>query len=389
MTVAIAAGALCVQTRNGSYVSPTNWKSFSQWVYLFRDVRLIMLQSDRKSPPESWVKLPGDLEVCALDVLDKNRFFRHLSTFRTAREHIQRVDLLYARMPCYEVYWAFCEAVKQKIPVLLELHGDWETAALFPDGGLLKRATRRLRAKLLKRAVFKMANVAFAVVTIGPVLAEKYVHDKKPVLISTNHTLDERQYHQRQDHNIKGVPRFLFVGDLQARKGLRYLFLSLAQLKKMGREFRMDLIGTGPSKAYLKSYAHQNGFDKWVNFAGYVPLEPGLLEYYRQADIFVLPSVAGEGVPRVTHEAMSQGCPVIATDIGSTKWQLAGGAGIVVPPANVEALTENIVRVLDDEGLRRSLSVKGFSRSMEFTFEKQAEKIAAFVKKNIAAELLV
>ena len=103
MTVAIASGGLCVQTQNGNYVSATNWKSFSQWVGLFRHVRLIMPRSNDTSPPEGWVKLPKDIEVCVLDVLDKNNFFRRLSVLRTARKHIQRVDLLCARMPSYEV----------------------------------------------------------------------------------------------------------------------------------------------------------------------------------------------------------------------------------------------------------------------------------------------
>ena len=102
----------------------------------------------------------------------------------------------------------------------------------------------------------------------------------------------------------------------------------------------------------------------------------------------MLPSVAAEGVPRVVHEAMAQGCPVIATDVGSTKWQLRGGAGIVVPPADVEALTENIIRVLDDKQLRENLSTNGFRRSLEFTFEEQAEKVATFVRQHVPAKLL-
>ncbi len=390
MTVAIASSGLCVQTQNGNYVSATNWKSFSQWVGLFRRVRLIMLRSNDTSPPEGWVKLPKDIEVCVLDVLNKRHFSRRQTVLRTVPEYLRAVELLYARMPAYEVYRVFCEAVKQKIPVLLELHGDWETAALFSCGGgsLLKRVTRRLRAKLARRAIFKMANVAFAVVTIGPVLAEKYVKRNKPILISTNNTLDENQYHQKQDHDLKMVPRILFVGDLSERKGLRYLFVSLGQLRKMGRKFEMILAGTGPQEAYLKAYSQKHGFDTYVDFIGCISFGPKLLQHYRQADIFVLPSVAAEGVPRVIHEAMAQGCPVIATDIGSTKWQLRDGAGIVVPPANVEALTENIIRVLDDEQLRQSLSVNGFSRSMEFTFEKQVERITTFIRQYVPAELL-
>jgi len=390
MTVAIVSAGSFVQTQNGIYVRPHDWKGYSQWVCLFHDIRLMLLRRSDKHPPDGWVQLPKGIEVRELCKDGDSYFERRRFANRNKGKCLEGVKMLLARMPSYEVYWVFREALRRKIPVLLELHGDWETSARVSEtsGSLLRLITRRYRAGFARRAIAEVADQAFAVVTIGPALAEKYVHKKKPVLISTNHTLDEREYRQRQEYDIKKVPRFLFVGDLQERKGLRCLFFSLAQLKKMGREFRIDLVGTGPSKAYLESYAQQNGFGEWVNFVGYVPLGPKLLEYYRHADVFVLPSIAGEGVPRVTHEAMSQGCPVIATDIGSIKWQLEGGAGIVVPPVNVAALTESIIRVLGDKELRRRLSINGFNRSMEFTFEKQSEKIAAFVKKYVPHELL-
>jgi glycosyltransferase involved in cell wall biosynthesis len=99
--------------------------------------------------------------------------------------------------------------------------------------------------------------------------------------------------------------------------------------------------------------------------------------------------VAGEGVPRVIHEAQSQGCPVIATDIGSTRWQLDGEAGIVIPPANTNALRENMLRVIDEEELRRKLSLNGFRRALEFTYEKQRQKIEGFVRKYCPAGILL
>ena len=250
MTIAIASGGGCIETKNGIYVCPTNWKSFSQWVCLFRKPRLIMIRSNEKSPPEGWIQVPENIETCVLDVLSKNHLSRRQTVFKAAAEYLRGVELLYARMLAYEVYWTFCVAAKQKVPLLLELHGDWETAALFSgvDRGFLMRATRQLRAGWAGRATLKMANSAFAVVSIGPVLAEKYVKGKKPVLISTNNPLDENQYHQRQEHDLKPVPRLLFVGDLSERKGLRYLFASLKELKKMGRKFEMVLAGSGPEE---------------------------------------------------------------------------------------------------------------------------------------------
>jgi glycosyltransferase involved in cell wall biosynthesis len=156
----------------------------------------------------------------------------------------------------------------------------------------------------------------------------------------------------------------------------------------MGRDFEMIIAGSGPQEAFLRAYSRKHEFDKNITFLGRVTVFPELLRLYRQADIFILPSIAAEGVPRVIHEAMTQGCPVIATDIGSVKWQLADGAGLVIPPSNTQILTETIINVLDDKQLRQSLSANGFDRSLEFTFEKQGERLATFIKNTVPVGLL-
>jgi len=390
MTVAIASFAECVQTSDGFFVSPTNWKSFTLWIYLFKQVRIIMRGVRCDKLPESWVKIPEEVGVFLLESVGKRLFSRYFEVSRKAMEYLDGVELLYARMPGHEIYWIFCEACKRNIPLLLELHGDWETATSCTDreGAFLRRNTRYLRALWARRATFKMADYAFAAVTIGPVLAEKYVREDKPVLVSTNHTIDEQQYFRRDNFELNSVLSLLFVGELADRKGLDYLFRSLDEIAKMGRKFEMVMIGSGPKKLQLEEFSRQKGFSEFVKFMGRVTFGDVLLECYRKADVFILPSVGGEGVPRVIHEAMSQGCPVIATDVGSTKWQLENESGIVIPPGDVKALTENLIKLLDDRELRKKLSLNGFNRSKEFTFEKQKEKIAKFVRENVDSELL-
>lgn len=389
MSVVIAAASTCLQTPAGNFVSPTNWKSFSQWHSLFREVRLIVPAKRSKVSNEGWCRLPDSITVCPLDILNKNYLVRRKTVLKAAKEYLKGADMLYARMPDYSVYWTFCVAAKRKIPVLLELHGDWETAAIsHKTGNILKRITSPFRPALLRLATLKMAKTAFAVVTIGPELAKKYVPADKPLLISTNHTVDSGMYRPRHHFELNSVPQLLFVGELVDRKGLRYLFEALDILVKQGSKFNLTLAGAGPEQNCLADYARRHTFADRIKFLGYVPFGRQLLDLYHQADAFVLPSTGGEGVPRVLHEAMSQGCPVIATDIGSTKWQLENDAGIVVPPGNAQVLSEAISSVLTNKLLRQNLSEKGYERSLQFTFENQAAQIAAFVRQYVPAKLL-
>jgi glycosyltransferase involved in cell wall biosynthesis len=72
---------------------------------------------------------------------------------------------------------------------------------------------------------------------------------------------------------------------------------------------------------------------------------------------------------------------VVATDIGSTAWQLRDGAGIVVEPADVEALSRAIARVLGDRTLQSQLSRRGIEVARQHTYELQSAGIADFVRR--------
>lgn len=309
------------------------------------------------------------------------------STRLAAEKSLQGIDLLYARMPNYEAYEVFHVAQRMGIPLLLELHGCWASSIEEEDQqGLLRRITRWGRARHADRAVRRMANYASAIVTTGPALKERYAPPSKPTLICTNHLLSLASYCAREDFRLKSPPLILFVGDIQRRKGLLVLFAALKRLKTRGRSFRMVLVGDGLLEAELKACADREGLTDRVIFTGRISHGPDLLAWFKKADLFVLPSIAAEGVPRVTHEAMALGCPVIATDIGSVAWQLQDGAGMVVQPGNVDALANAICEILDSDDLRRGLSERGYRRALEYTLEKQQAALAEFVVMSFTTE---
>ena len=283
------------------------------------------------------------------------------------------------RMPYYESAWCFQVGEEIGIPHFVEIHGDWETAVLEEDSQtLFRRLTRRLRANRNLKQVREMSASAAFAFGVGPKLIEKFVPPSVPSLVSTNHLLDLEDYEFRSDILANNPTRLLFVGAIQRRKGLHVLFEALEKLNDAGIGFRLDLVGDGPVVGDLKLLAASLGIAGRVNFAGQVAHGKALFEYFRNSDLFVLPSIAAEGVPRVTHEAMAFGCPVIATDIGSVAWQLAGDAGIVVPPGDADRLAHEIGRVISSTELQRRLSENGFKRSLEFTYEKQKARLKDF-----------
>lgn len=383
----IASGAPFYRDDAGVWLPPIEWKSLKQWWDFLAVAVLVKPEIRAVEPPQGWLQVPSSVSVRRLCWAGQSRVSRRFACSRAARSILRSTDLVVARMPYYETAWLFRVAVKKASRLVLEIHGDWETAILEEDSsGLLRKATRRFRANLSSRVVREMAAYASCVLGVGPRLIEKYVPGHVPSFASTNHLLDEAEYRPRYNFELHQPPRILFVGEMKRRKGLHVLFKALGLLAKAGQPFEMVLVGTGPMTAELNQYAGQQGFSDRVRFVGAVPHGEQLFQHFVRSDVFVLPSVAAEGVPRVTHEAMAFGCPVIATDVGSVRWQLEGAAGVIVAPGDVEALARALRSVLADAALRCRLSGMGLQRSLQYTYDKQREGIARFVSSHVPQE---
>jgi len=98
-----------------------------------------------------------------------------------------------------------------------------------------------------------------------------------------------------------------------------------------------------------------------VKFVGRVDREE-LVGYYQRSEICVIPSVVFENFPYTCLEAMACGKPVVASDCGGIREMIEDGVnGLLVPPGDVVALSEALIRLLTD----RSLSLEMGRRARE------------------------
>lgn len=154
------------------------------------------------------------------------------------------------------------------------------------------------------------------------------------------------------------VPELLCVGRLVPAKGQHILVEACARLARDGVPFHLTLVGDGPDRESLKALVARLGLQERIAFAGALG-QAEVRRHYDRADVFVLPSFA-EGVPVVLMEAMAKEVPVVSTVIAGIPELIESGTdGLLVPPADPEALAAAVAGLLADPARRRELGRRG------------------------------
>jgi glycosyltransferase involved in cell wall biosynthesis len=147
-------------------------------------------------------------------------------------------------------------------------------------------------------------------------------------------------------------------------------------LKEQHNKIHLDIVGSGSEEDHLQALVRSLGVNEEVSFHGYVAFGETLFSYYRAADVFVLPSLPGEGVPKVLMEAMALGVPIIATQVGG----IAGiihhkENGLLVKPGSATSLAEALTELMNNSKLMDDVRKRAIADSAVYTMEVQQEKM--------------
>lgn len=149
----------------------------------------------------------------------------------------------------------------------------------------------------------------------------------------------------------------LMVANLSPRKGVSTFLATVAEMSRQGREVRATLAGGGQVDRYVHEAAALGIADR-CTFTGWIA-HAGIETLLRSADALVLPSL-DEGLPMAILEALSAGVPVVATPVGAIPEVLTSERDcLLVPPEDVPALTQAMLRLCDDDCLRQRLRQDG------------------------------
>jgi glycosyltransferase involved in cell wall biosynthesis len=300
-------------------------------------------------------------------------------------ETLPRCDLVNLRIPTPLGVYAYVLAKAFRRPVFLIVVGD------------LAGVSESVRVDSLKRRVYKdylaveewlqerMVAGAPSFVN-GQALYAKYDRPGRRVLLTTTSTISDQDVIDRPDTAI-GEPdhapiRLLTVSRIDPRKGLRHLPPAIAELARRGHDVRLTIVGPTVGKMgeeerdRVLASASEHGIADRIDFVGSRTL-PQALAIAREHDLFVLPTLPGEGVPRVLLEAMASGLPIVVSNVAGVPTLVQHGVnGLLVPPADPLAIADAVDRLIRDGDLRRRLIATGSRAARAHTADSHARKIA-------------
>ncbi len=206
-----------------------------------------------------------------------------------------------------------------------------------------------------------VARAASDVAALSPALAQGW-HDAfglaRPARVLP--LLHEDAGVRAQARQPDGGVVFGYAARLEHGKGLMLLLEAFAVARCRVPGIRLRVSGVGPLDQIARERAAALALGNSCEFLGYTPEadKRALLESF---DVFVLPTLA-EGTPNSLVEVMMLGLPVVTTTVGGIPDMLGrdaamnrDDAALLVPPDDVPALADALIRVATDASLRDRL----------------------------------
>jgi glycosyltransferase involved in cell wall biosynthesis len=162
---------------------------------------------------------------------------------------------------------------------------------------------------------------------------------------------------------VRDVDRLLYVGSLEARKGLDVLLEALKLVVQTKPRTMLTVIGGGDQTPY-RQLCERLQIDGNVLFLGFQSAEQ-IAKHHLENQLFVLPS-GNENSPNTLAEAMVSGLPVIASAVGGIPSMVEHGqTGWLVPPRNPAELANAILQLLNDPEQRARLGEAARQRARD------------------------
>jgi len=251
-------------------------------------------------------------------------------------------------------------AKKQNIPVVSTWHGTslTEISTFFSSARKSPRYWHWLflMPAILVRQYFSMdlptRRASAAITLVSPTLEKnmRFFAKNKVYVIANGIDIPENPPLRINRNTL----HLLCLGRIEKDKGMHHAVKAMVEFNE--ENIKLDIVGTGPYLDELKVLIAKLKLEEKVLCHGRVD-DDELSKLFAVADVYLMPTTRQEGLPLTILEAMANGLPVIASDIGGISQVIKDrGDGLLVKPGDVSELINAIKVLKNDEGMRLELS---------------------------------
>jgi glycosyltransferase involved in cell wall biosynthesis len=274
---------------------------------------------------------------------------------------LQRAFLeLHARNPvsgvvvhfAYTALGYHCLPVSQQIPTLRVFHGPWdkEVEAEGSVSGWKGAVAQHLRKQIERYSLCRSRHIVTLSEFMGKDVRERFGQpgakiSRIPGGVDTRlFSPGSKQEARRKLHLSEDAFILFCLRRLVHRMGLDRFLEAVALVKPDIPNLQVKIAGKGPQREVLAHQIQTLGLQNCVELTGFVP-EEQLPNYYRAADLFVLPTIALEGFGLVILESLACNTPVLGTPVGAIPEVLRHfDPNLVLRDTSADAIAEGILR---------------------------------------------
>jgi glycosyltransferase involved in cell wall biosynthesis len=227
---------------------------------------------------------------------------------------------------------------------------------------------------LLERASWSAADRIICVnrSLLQAIVGRGRIDARKVVVVGNGPVLSKIETARRRPLLRSGRRTVCWIGVMGAQDRLDLALRAAADVR--GRHARHDVrfvfIGDGECLEETRTLASSLGLDGGVEFTGWLD-EAGAFAYLASADVGIDPNLQQEVSPVKAMEYLAFGVPLVAFDLPQTR-EVAGDAGVYVPPGDTRAFADAIVALLDDPDRCAGMRRRGLERvHTELSWDRQ------------------
>lgn len=307
-------------------------------------------------------------------------------------QNLKDFDLFYERHG-YMGYGGLLAARRLGVPIIIEINGN-----IIKEIDEFKIEMSSFQRKLGRWITYRTWAAASHIVVVSEALKHQLIEQVgipegkiSVVMNGVNIKLFSQLFNEervRERYKITGDPIIVFVGSFQPWHGVDLLVDSFKLVFSEFPKSQLILVGDGTERHKIESQIDQLGLKNNVKLLGKLPQEQ-VAAVLTIADVAVAPYPFKHqeivGTPLKLLEYMAVGKAILATTAPIHELIQDRVTGLRVPPADSEALSNGMIRLLKDKELRIELGSNAYKQVLEnYSWEKVVEKLDEIIRTQVS-----